>query len=113
MASASGIRIDDVRAALAKELEDIERLEQLGAESRKPVELDQTSVGRLSRMDALQQQALANETQRRRAARRRRIAEAFRRIEEEEFGFCENCGEPIPSKRLDLDLTVRTCVRCA
>lgn len=94
------------------ELEEIKRLDELGAEGLKTVKLDQTSVGRLSRMDALQQQALAQETHRRRAARRQRIQDALKRIEHDEFGFCERCGEPIPRKRLELDWTVRTCVRC-
>jgi DnaK suppressor protein len=38
---------------------------------------------------------------------------ALARIDREEFGYCEKCGEPIPQKRLELDWTVRTCVRCA
>jgi DnaK suppressor protein len=113
MNSAPDIDIDAVKGVLTKELEQIERLDQSSAEGRKTVKLDQTSVGRLSRMDALQQQALAQETQRRRVQRRKRIEETLNRIDQEDFGYCEKCGEPISRMRLELDWTVRTCVRCA
>jgi len=83
------------------------------AEARATVVLDQQSVGRLSRMDALQQQAMADATLRRRAARRQRIDAALARISEGEFGFCEDCGEDIAIGRLDFDPTSFTCVSCA
>ena len=111
--SRTSIDVEMVREALAGELREIERLEKESAAAREIVQLDQTSVGRLSRVDALQQQALAQETQRRRQLRRQRIQLALARIDREEFGYCEKCGEPIPQKRLELDWTVRTCVRCA
>ena len=84
-----------------------------GAEDRGTVILDQQSVGRLSRMDALQRQAMAEANQRRRDARRRRIEAALARMDEGEFGVCQDCGEDIPKARLDLDPTVPTCVSCA
>lgn len=81
--------------------------------SRKPVELDQQSVGRLSRQDALQQQAMANAQEARRAAELRRIDAALERINEGEFGWCEECGEAIAEKRLDIDPTTAYCATCA
>lgn len=84
-----------------------------GAEDRGTVVLDQQSVGRLSRMDALQRQAMAEAQSRRRAARQLRIDAALRRIDAGEFGFCQECGEDIARARLDLDPTVPTCVSCA
>lgn len=81
--------------------------------SRQPVELDQTSVGRLSRVDAMQQQAMALEAERRRAAELARIAAALQRLEDGEYGFCVSCGEEIGAKRLDLDPSLPTCIGCA
>jgi len=78
-----------------------------------PVELDQSRVGRLSRMDALQGQAMAKETERRRGLELQRIASALARIEDEDFGYCVTCGEEIPLKRLELDPAITTCVTCA
>ncbi|MEQ8332599.1 TraR/DksA family transcriptional regulator [Nisaea sp.] len=79
----------------------------------KPVELDQSRVGRLSRMDALQGQAMAKETERRRGMELQRIASALARIEDEDFGYCVSCGEEIPLKRLELDPAITTCITCA
>ena len=51
-------------------------------DNARPVELDQTKVGRLSRMDAMQSQAMAKETQRRRNADITRIDAAIKRIKD-------------------------------
>ncbi len=83
------------------------------AEWRKPVELDQQSVGRLSRMDAMQQQAMADAEARRRQSDIARIAAALTRIEEGEYGWCLTCGEAIAPKRLDIDPMATQCVGCA
>ena len=81
--------------------------------AKKPVELDQTRVGRLSRMDALQGQAMAQETARRRDNEVVRIDAALKRIEQDEYGYCLSCGEKIAVKRLALDPTAAVCVTCA
>jgi DnaK suppressor protein len=93
----------------------VELLELVGssAESRKPVELDQTRVGRLSRMDALQNQAMSLESERRRQLELQRIEASLKRIEEGDYGYCVACGEQIPLRRLELDPTLPTCVNCA
>jgi DnaK suppressor protein len=77
------------------------------------VELDQTMVGRLSRMDALQSQAMQLETERRRTVEIQRINAALQRITDSEFGYCVSCGIDIEPKRLDNDPTTPTCFDCA
>jgi DnaK suppressor protein len=64
-------------------------------------------------MDALQMQAMALETERRRHTRVRRIDAALERIERGEFGYCASCGEPIAAKRLEFDPTSPRCLGCA
>ncbi|MFO7855903.1 MAG: TraR/DksA family transcriptional regulator [Paracoccaceae bacterium] len=91
-------------------------IEALGAQNdtdRRTVELDQQSVGRLSRMDALQVQAMAQETRRRRQRELARIATALALIEEGEFGWCRKCGEAISDARLEIDPAAPLCVDCA
>lgn len=83
------------------------------AEARRPVELDQTQQGRLSRQDALQGQAMAEAIEARRHGRLRAIAAALARIEDGEFGWCEDCGEFIGKPRLDVDPCAMRCVSCA
>jgi len=80
---------------------------------RKPVTLDQQSVGRLSRMDAMQQQAMAAAQQARRDGRLRAIDAALARLTVGGFGWCDDCGEFIGFKRLDLDPTAMRCILCA
>ena len=82
-------------------------------EDRRPVELDQQSVGRLSRMDAMQVQAMAQAQEGRRQAQLRRIDGALERLAAGEYGLCVECGEDIPPKRLEIDPTVTRCVDCA
>lgn len=77
------------------------------------VELDQTRVGRLSRMDALQQQAMSRENQRRRTLELRRIVEALSRVKEGEYGYCVECGDEIAENRLEIDPAAPLCIRCA
>lgn len=77
------------------------------------VHLDQQSVGRLSRMDAMQRQAMARETARRRESEIDRLRAAARRIDDEEFGYCAECGEEIPLRRLEIDPGATLCVACA
>ncbi|MDF0600930.1 TraR/DksA family transcriptional regulator [Psychromarinibacter sp. C21-152] len=101
------------RARLLAELQDLESRDDAGQEGQKTVTLDQQSVGRLSRMDALQQQAMSKATAARREQMRHRIAAALARMDEDEFGYCTECGDEIPLKRLELDPTVPTCVSCA
>jgi DnaK suppressor protein len=106
-------RIAAFKQQLETALAALEDEDTLGREGQQTVTLDQQSVGRLSRMDALQQQAMAKATQARRTQSRARILAALRRIDEGEFGYCCDCGEEISEKRLELDPTVPTCVSCA
>ncbi len=102
-----------MKKRLLAQREELEAIGESSAESRKPVELDQSMVGRLSRMDALQVQAMANETERRRQTELKRIEAALERIEEGEYGWCITCGEEIAAKRLELDPAAALCIDCA
>ncbi|UWQ15588.1 TraR/DksA C4-type zinc finger protein [Aliiroseovarius sp. M344] len=106
-------QIATYRAQLTEALNALDRSDARGASAQKTVVLDQQAVGRLSRMDALQNQAMAKATGARRAAQRTRIHAAFARMDVSEFGFCEDCGEDIPLGRLDLDPCATKCVSCA
>lgn len=77
------------------------------------VELDQAAVGRLSRMDAMQAQQMAQEAERRRHLQLQKTEGALRRIEADEFGFCYVCGNEIDARRLQADPTITRCLKCA
>ena len=103
----------DIRARLIALRSALEASGGETREDRKPVALDQQSVGRLSRMDAMQQQAMAQAEERRRAIERQRIDLALERLGAGEYGFCTDCGEPIAEKRLALDPCAAKCIDCA
>jgi DnaK suppressor protein len=109
----SGINKKAFKKRLEQLREEVQRDSELTENERKPVALDQSMVGRLSRMDALQNQAMALEAERRRGVELQRIDAALARIEEGEFGCCAACGDDIGSKRLAQDPTVPNCITCA
>ncbi len=92
---------------------DLNGQDDMGKDGQRTVTLDQQSVGRLSRMDALQQQAMAKATQARRDQQKLRIGAALLRLDEGEFGYCLTCGEGIAVKRLEFDPSLATCLSCA
>lgn len=104
---------EEAKARLEAVLADLGRQDAGTEADRAPVELDQTAVGRLSRMDAMQVQAMSFAGQQRRALERRRIAAALQRIAADEFGDCVRCGEPIAPQRLALDPALPTCIACS
>lgn len=87
--------------------------DELSEADRAPVTLDQESVGRLSRIDAMQMQAMAMAQQRRRQAERAAIDAALDRIAAGEYGYCLQCGEEIAGARLDHNPAAPNCIECA
>ena len=106
-------QIIELKALLLKQQDALIELEQTGAEAAAIVELDQTRVGRLSRMDALQDQAMSQERARRRELQLNRIAAALKRIEGDDYGYCTECGEDIAFRRLVFDPATTLCIDCA
>lgn len=92
-----------------------ELLEQAAASqsAAQTVELDQTRVGRLSRMDALQGQAMAKATEQRRQAALAAVDAALARLENGDYGYCVKCDEEIEPKRLEYDPATALCLACA
>ena len=106
-------QIEAFRQQLLQLQKELAALKTTSAAAAEVVELDQTSVGRLSRMDALQGQAMSKEQGRRRALELHKIGAALRRIETGDYGYCLDCDEPIAIQRLTLDPSATLCIRCA
>ncbi|PTB91138.1 molecular chaperone DnaK [Marinobacter sp. B9-2] len=101
------------RQLLLKLREDLLSTSEVRDETSDTVHLDQQSVGRLSRMDALQGQALAKAGKERAERQLKMIEAALMRIDNDEYGECMECGEPINPKRLEIDPTTLYCIECA
>jgi len=82
-------------------------------DARATVELDQTRNGRLTRMDAMQQQAMEDAKARRRMNEQRAIDAALTRLDQGDYGYCTLCDEEIAPARLAHDPAVATCLACA
>ena len=101
------------KSLLEQKREEINEIISTGDDAARPVELDQTRVGRLSRMDAMQAQAMSLEAKRRRDIELIRIKSALERIEEGSYGECLECFEPISVARLEHYPSVTLCIQCA
>jgi DnaK suppressor protein len=113
MSNDEDLDTDIYRQRLIEARDELVELGSASEASRQTVALDQQSVGRLSRMDALQVQAMALATEERRQTQKRRIAAALKRIDEGVFGCCVACGDLIATPRLANDPTAPNCVGCA
>ncbi len=113
MSERSDIDLAKLKAQLLQRRGELHGLVEGSQESRGVVELDQTRQGRLSRMDALQGQAMAQETERRRQGELKRIEAALLRMDSGDYGYCLSCDEEIAGKRLASDPSVALCVDCA
>lgn len=98
---------------LAERLEAIMARQKAQEENEAPVELDPSRVGRLTRMGAIQQQAMAQETGRRVEQERQRIETALIRIQSGTYGYCLKCDEEVTEKRLRFDPSIFVCISCA
>ena len=105
--------ITDMRAKLLELREELESVAATSEDLSEIVELDQARVGRLSRMDALQAQAMSQASGRRREMMLQKISAALERIDNGDYGRCQTCEEMINHKRLEFDPTAVLCIECA
>ena len=106
-------QVEELKQELQRQLQALERSARATGEAARPVELDQTSVGRLSRMDSLQNQSLSRNLQEREEAKLTLILAALDRIEDGSYGLCLACGGEIPFPRLFVFPETEACSSCA
>lgn len=102
-----------VRKELLRSLGKLERSLKISGESARPRDLEQDTVGRLSRIDALQNAGLTANLEERERAQLRQVVEALRRLEDGTYGACNGCGGIIPFERLMVFPETLSCASCA
>lgn len=107
------LNLDEFKGLLEERLAAIRQDREAQRQEGAPVELDQTKVGRLSRMDAIQQQAMAQASLRRSELELLRIRTALGRLRSGDYGYCSICDEEITEKRLRADPANLVCIDCA
>ena len=105
--------LSELRGELERQLQRLERSMASTDEAARPVELDQQAVGRLSRMDSLQNQAMSRNIKEREQVRYAAIRGALQRMEEGTYGLCAGCGEEMEEGRLRIFPEAQRCPACS
>lgn len=113
MSDAQQRRVEKFQPRLKQMLADLRALRDSRSEDRAAVQLDQQSVGRLSRMDALQVQQMALAADHQRQVQFSRIRRALSHKDQGEFGDCTEGGSEIPDGRLEAAPSAHLCFGCA
>lgn len=101
--------LDDFKKRLEQRLKTLTD----GQTAVSPLELDQSRVGRLSRMDAMQQRAMTQAAAQLAKLEEQRIRKAIDRMRSGDYGYCILCEEEIAEGRLKVDPSALTCIACA
>jgi DnaK suppressor protein len=101
----------ELRADLEALRDELRAFVDASAEGSRPVALDEP-IGRLSRMDAMQQQSMARANRRAAEQRLQRVDTALRRIAANEYGRCLRCEEPVGLARLKAQPEAVLCIAC-
>lgn len=106
-------QIAELGAVLERQLARLERSMRATDQALEPLKLDQSAVGRLSRIDSLQNQGLTRNLQERERVRLSQIQGALRRMEAGTYGRCVACDGEIPFERLYVFPETPTCAACS
>ena len=112
MTSLTKQELAELREELERQLARLLRSIEASEAALEPVELDQSRVGRLSRMDELQNQSLTRNLHEREEIRLTLIRNALARLEEGTYGVCESCSSAIPFERLLVFPEATECGSC-
>jgi DnaK suppressor protein len=97
-----------IEAAIVKTQEEVERLE----EATQPIS-PENSIGRVSRMDAINNKGVSEASLRSTKRKLTNLKIALEKIDKPEFGICTRCKQPIAPARLMYMPESTRCVRCA
>jgi DnaK suppressor protein len=106
-------QLDTIREELLRSLTRLERSMKLSGGADRPRDLEQDTVGRLSRIEALQSQGLTHQLAEREKAQLAQLVAALRRLDEGTYGVCNCCGGAIPFARLIVFPETLACATCA
>ncbi len=104
-------QVAELREDLLTLRDDLTTLLALSHADAKPVSLE-SPIGRLSRMDAIQQQQMAKASRSMSQLRLKQVAGALGAIEQGDYGSCKRCEEPIGYRRLKAKPETPFCVEC-
>ncbi len=101
-----------LRLKLLEQETSLQNLLKENKDTSKPVQLDQQALGRVSRIDAIQQQKMAIANRTNQEFTLVQIMQALRKVQEDDYGYCQECNMPIPYKRLLIRPETNLCIQC-
>lgn len=104
-------QLEEIREELRRNLARLERSVKTNGNGRAP-DLDQSAVGRLSRIEALQNQGMTQTLKERERLQLEQVLKALERIDAGTFGFCSDCRGPIRFERLLVFPEALNCAAC-
>jgi DnaK suppressor protein len=105
-------QIDQLALLIKTQLHELTtRIDSLHQQAE-PVVLDQQSIGRVSRIDAITQQQIAKAAERQAIEKIKQLHAAQLKISDDDYGWCEACGDAIGFARLSVQPEVIKCLRC-
>lgn len=102
----------EVKQLIASQIAKTEKKIQEYEEMSSPITPDD-AIGRISRMDAINNKSVAEAALRQAKDKLSKLRHAMNRLDEDDFGNCQRCGNPIPIMRVVLMPQSPYCVRCA
>ena len=108
----TGEQLGELAQDLRSLKSELEQALNASDQSAKPVDLEQP-IGRLSRMDAIQNQQIAKASRRNHELRLRLVLAAINNLEGGDYGLCTRCDGPIDFRRLKARPEARMCIDCA
>ena len=108
----SNEQLNELRADLIALRVELSGLLQRSKHAAKPVTLDQQAIGRVSRIDAIQQQKMVQANRHRQQLRLTQVGAALKAMDHDEYGWCRRCEEPIGWARLKVKPETRICLQC-
>lgn len=112
MEELSNQQIKTLHQKLLNQRESLVELLTINKDTSQPVQLDQQALGRVSRIDAIQQQKMASANRNAQETTLKLTTKALRRIDEEDYGYCEQCDNLIRYERLLIKPETRFCIQC-
>lgn len=100
--------LHDALLALRGELRALLGMSEAGA---RPVELD-TSIGRVSRIDAIQQKEMVAASRQSHQIRLQQVERALAAFDDDAYGECRQCGEDVGHRRLSARPEAPFCLAC-
>ena len=105
-------QLNQIRDELLRTLQRLERNARVNGNGHNR-EIDQSAVGRLSRIEAIQNQGFTQNLQDRERMQLEAVVDALKRLEAGTYGLCTACHAPIRFERLVVFPETRTCNQCS